>query len=889
MLTIQGTLQLNSLTPLKTGSDVLSRKILGNYQLMGPSVSAQDLLHMTMLPTEVYLQEGGGSNVSVSQNVTLANEQRLELFNSFFNRIMLLNTQDFTYQDEVFVSWFLRKTGITDTEEFINQVRKLTEQNVHVTSLVEQYFTEGNELHALAVKLYELRGKPVPKEEAPETMAPQARYFLQQEIFKRLQTSFLNNFIYDTRKYVLQTREQTPGQEMSLYEQIQMADTIQLAELKQMVLLEEQAPVHQQFRFYEQIPLPSEQVNEKTVMKYLGASILTNFISQMSYSLLEKQENKPAHWVDYHKAFYGSSENTLKRFLELHKEEYRNYRNDSYMEAVNRLYESEEQILQLFSQYQMEQGEEAYPAYQMIHALLELQNQEKQAEELLYQNTLPKAGEIQAVQTKEQPHREILTVLMEAEERLRQQSQQLPYLLLTKTEQVRKEAKTPGEGRVLAAQVMEETALPMEQLTYSNDFRQTVQNQFFTQEEYKRYLDEINEKNIYNQTLLNNSKIEKQAQRTILVDRKMVMRKSLEALKQPEKVLKEMLAEGQPIERQANLEIQRLLALAEEPVRKLYQKILYPEEAGRSAEGKEAGGQEALSHPAGEFQLTPAEPEQLRRILLEGEHNLKLQSIPRALESGKEPGRVLTKSREDVPVSGRQGEEILLHPTEPWKQGSALKAGEETTAGQERLVREIQTITRESRRAVSNLVWQPHRRQQEAALLKYRPALEAAAPDGAEEQKASQGPKALPSMGRAEQENTTGQEAFQILRKVQAGVGTGFAEASQTTVFTEGTPSPVNLIFKEEQAPIEEEVLEQITRNSRVINQQQENTTEMIKNSTVIQEKLKETRQEILVENRKNITELIQRSLQTQMSTISDQVYQNLERRLYNERKRRGY
>lgn len=890
MLTIRGTLQLNSLTPLKIGSDMLSRKILGNYQLMGPSVTAQDLLHMTMLPTEVYVQEGGGSNVSLSQNVTVANEQRLELVNNFFNRIMLLNTEAFTYQDEVFVSQFLRKIGIIDTAEFISQVRKLTEQNVQVTSLTEQYWTVGSKIRSLALKLFELRKELTPEMEAEERPAPEVRYFLQQEIFKRLNTSFLNNFIYDTRKYVSQVQEQTPGQEAVLSEQIQMADIIQLAELKQLVLMEEHPPVHQQLRFYEQIPILKEEISEKTVMKYLGASVLTNFISQMSYSLLEKQENRPAHWVDYHRAFYGSSENTLKRFLELHGEQYRNYRNDSYMEVFNRLYESEEQILQLFNQYQRHQREEAYPAYQMVHALLELQNQEKQVEELLYQNTLPRVPKIQAVQPEEQPHREILMILMETEQRLRQQSQQLPYLLLTQADRAVEEAETSRERRIPNTGDMQEKVRQPEQLTHISTYQETEQNQFLTQEDYKRYLDEINEKNIYNQTLLDNSKTEKQAQRTILVDRKTAIRKSLEALKQPEKVLKEMLAEGQPIEPQVNPGIERLLALAEEPVRKLYQQILYPEETGREVQGKEAGVLEELTHRLGEFQMVPAEPEQLREILREAESNLRTLTIPRALESERDPGREGPQNREDTPIFSRRGETILKHPADFPVKGSSLEDKDETAAQQEHLVREIQMITRESRRAVSNLVWQPSTQSQaEPVLLQYAQALEVSAAEEAGASQAERGMQDAPLMSQAKSGKTTSQEVSDILRKAQANGKPGFAGASPTEIFTGWEPSPVNLIFKREQAPMEEEVLAQITRNSRVINQQQENTTEIIKNSTVIQEKLKETRQEILVENRKNITELIQRSLQTQMSTISDQVYQNLERRLFNERKRRGY
>ena len=100
----------------------------------------------------------------------------------------------------------------------------------------------------------------------------------------------------------------------------------------------------------------------------------------------------------------------------------------------------------------------------------------------------------------------------------------------------------------------------------------------------------------------------------------------------------------------------------------------------------------------------------------------------------------------------------------------------------------------------------------------------------------------------------------------------------------------VNLTYKTDtQVEMDQEVIEQLLQQNKSI----ENRTKVLeevtqKNQTVEHRVINQNTKEI-IEQTENLTELINRGVQTKISEIADQVYSKLERRLQNERKRRGY
>ena len=143
MIMLKGPLQLYTTNPILTYSDQLGSKILGNYRLMSLSITPQDLLHITMQEPEIYVEQENDGTVLIENHISNTHQDNLEFMNQFINRIMLVDTPQFTYQDEVFVSTVLKKLGIMNISEFISQVRKTTEHTELLQNLVNRYFEEG--------------------------------------------------------------------------------------------------------------------------------------------------------------------------------------------------------------------------------------------------------------------------------------------------------------------------------------------------------------------------------------------------------------------------------------------------------------------------------------------------------------------------------------------------------------------------------------------------------------------------------------------------------------------------------------------------------------------------------------------------------------------------
>ena len=99
----------------------------------------------------------------------------------------------------------------------------------------------------------------------------------------------------------------------------------------------------------------------------------------------------------------------------------------------------------------------------------------------------------------------------------------------------------------------------------------------------------------------------------------------------------------------------------------------------------------------------------------------------------------------------------------------------------------------------------------------------------------------------------------------------------------------VSLIHKQNHQAIEEEVLKQLLEENRTLTQKQ------IQNEVLHKEQVRittvENREEhhIAQKNNRDIAELIDRGVKRQIGVISDQVYHRLEKKLSNEKKRRGF
>ncbi len=130
---------IQSVSPILTFRDILGEKIRGNYLSFGLSIQAEDLVLMTMQPPQIYIEKGQYDSIMAEHKMINNNSLKIEMINQLINRIMFFGTTDFTYQDEVFVSSILNKLGIKDTAGFMAWVKIYGEKAEGITSLLRAY------------------------------------------------------------------------------------------------------------------------------------------------------------------------------------------------------------------------------------------------------------------------------------------------------------------------------------------------------------------------------------------------------------------------------------------------------------------------------------------------------------------------------------------------------------------------------------------------------------------------------------------------------------------------------------------------------------------------------------------------------------------------------
>ena len=103
------------------------------------------------------------------------------------------------------------------------------------------------------------------------------------------------------------------------------------------------------------------------------------------------------------------------------------------------------------------------------------------------------------------------------------------------------------------------------------------------------------------------------------------------------------------------------------------------------------------------------------------------------------------------------------------------------------------------------------------------------------------------------------------------------------------TKKEISMVHKQMNQSIEEEVLQQLLEQNRSLVQKQIQN-EVVHKEQVTVRKIENKEEKHIVQNHmKDITEMIDQGVKRQIGTISDQVYQRLERKLSNEKKRRGF
>jgi hypothetical protein len=111
---------------------------------------------------------------------------------------------------------------------------------------------------------------------------------------------------------------------------------------------------------------------------------------------------------------------------------------------------------------------------------------------------------------------------------------------------------------------------------------------------------------------------------------------------------------------------------------------------------------------------------------------------------------------------------------------------------------------------------------------------------------------------------------------------------SITNISTAGYQREVNLVHTSKEN-LQEDIVQEVVENIKRDTEFTINTSEQVNESQVTVKQLQEMKKELIRQSEESVTRIVNQNIQTQVHAISDMVYLELEKRLRNEQRRRGY
>lgn len=311
MLTIRGPISLKTTQPIHTIREDLAMKIQANYGLMQAPLRKEELLHITAEPPEVYFAEGDMVQIFTDVTNQTKQEVRLDVINTLINRILVAQTENFSYQDTVYISSILRKLGIRDEKNFMRQVFALQNETTERHQLLRQY-EENQEILQMLFTQEAARAEaaPAPQE---KTETAERRYYLHDAIFKRLDTGTLYQDMRRYSKGLRHESQQIFRTEFHMGEQAAVAQAFHLHQLQQRATGQDVPLYYYHANEYEYLQELSEHLFQ-SVEEQITAALLLN-LTDRSFALRQEQiAQNSHHWYSVAGALFQTAENTWKRY-----------------------------------------------------------------------------------------------------------------------------------------------------------------------------------------------------------------------------------------------------------------------------------------------------------------------------------------------------------------------------------------------------------------------------------------------------------------------------------------------------------------------------------------------------------------------------------------------
>ena len=908
MLTLREPIQLKTGLTLTGGTEAFGQRLNGNYGLMTARIAPKDLLFLVTTPPEFPEDLGGVSSLELRNAFTDIQQTKVDVVNNVLNRIVLNQDHHFTYQDQVYITSVLRKLGVQDVSHFMEEVRRLREEQENLTTLTRLYRQETTRR---ALTTLRQEGEGGSKEtaasagEAAGKQAPAPRYYLHQDIYHRLGTGDIYQQVAAFYHNVTGLGDTFTNQELRLSEQLRVSQSLRLQEERRHNVYGGAVALHHHVNRYEQGDiLPPPETQEQVLSQAAEAALLTTVDHMLTHTLERHMTDKDT-WLTLNHSLTQVAENSLSRFETYHTQNTNRFRDgDSYHSWYRALEEREIQTLrQLGESWHTREtlertgvpaaGEAFPPGLQSPAELtylapgqapegaepespptegrtglttLELTNLTQQ---ILGRERRPDGRPARPEPRPEERDEETLRTI------LRQQRESLIY---------RQTGQAPGEetpagappaesAAQLIRQTLRETILPGEEgraASQSPAIRETVER-----------LRELRQEELYHtsrQAALTLRELAGMERDTVVLEQQSIPLSDQPAAQIPpdrqiRQTLEVLRQEG---ERQTTQHIyteQKTAAAPAPPAEQVHREAALPQEEGEATV--------SAAVPAAQ-----ATPEQLMRELREIDR-LNRERVERIRTMEQPQVRQVRPTAADQARTRADALRALEQPELVLRQLEEARQ-EEPTQGSvppqvEQILRQADPMTRKLYETV--VKYQRDPRAAVAEGLVHASNVGAFNADTAQRQAAAEQPgegAALHFPSPATEEPQLPPAGEQALEHLREGARRRGAQPHRP-----GSWEKLPFVFKREDNSAYEELIQRLEEQRTQQTIQQPVHEEITRQSTS-QTQINEINRQVVDHTTEDITALINRTMAQQMNQITSQVYRQMERRLQTERNRRG-
>lgn len=380
-------IELASCRPFLTATQSFPERLIGNYTLGGASFTPKELFFLLGADPQQLPEVGGMTTVVANTQLNNSSTVTMEVVNNLLNRIMLLDSPSFTYQDSVYLTAVLNKLGITNTQQFVKEARELLQESSAVVTLLRYYRENAHTLRSQAQPQAvppQKRSKGRAKAAGPPALS-QPTYYLQEEIYNRLGTAQIYQSLSRISQNAVAFSEQSLHQSLLFAEQHRVSSLMLLNEQRRDIL-HELLPLTllqqgNDFERGENLPLPK---TEQDIYAQATAAAMLSAVQHLTVQRFATQLRSGVLWVDISRVIAQTVQNSFKRYELYHSG------SDQYRTEHNAGHQLLLQELQQFAQYTDSSS------YQQI-AQLQLQQRQGQVEpagEQFFAQPLPPPPEL---------------------------------------------------------------------------------------------------------------------------------------------------------------------------------------------------------------------------------------------------------------------------------------------------------------------------------------------------------------------------------------------------------------------------------------------------------------------------------------------------------------